>query len=323
MFVVDQQPVITGPAAVTVAPGATLTLSRGASDPDGDIIDSFTADLSALPSGNPGTFAVTGPATDLTGTVTWTPRLADVGSYVVGFTAYNRLVGVASTTITVSPVLDARIFVLEPVKINIGSNRPTNCAYVEPVGGSFDLTDVDLSTVTMISPGTGAVTEIPAISGKTALVDDRDHNRIPDLAVCFTKANLRLLFGNLSGSKNYIPITIRGQLTTGAYFQGAVTVQVIANGPNTGAVSIAPNPLNPQAKLSLELGKPGWLRVTLYDMQGRLVRELANKPSVPAGLQVITIDGKDSKGLPLASGVYFYRVESAEGTHEGRLAIVR
>jgi hypothetical protein len=322
-FVVDQQPVISGPTAVTVAPGATLSFSRGASDPDGDLIDSFTADLSALPSANPGTFAVTGPATSLTGTVTWTPRLADVGTYVVGFTAYNRLVGVGSTTITVSSVLDARIFVLEPVKINIGSTRPMNCVYIEPVSGSFDLTDVDLSTVTMISAGTGAVTEIPAISGKTALVDDRDHNRIPDLGVCFTKANLRLLFGNLSGSKNYVPVTIRGQLTTGAFFEGTVIVNVIGNGPNSGSVSIAPNPLNPQAKLSLELGKAGWLRVTLYDMQGRLVRELANESNVAAGLQVITIDGMNSKGQPLASGVYFYRVESAEGTHQGRLAIVR
>jgi hypothetical protein len=190
------------------------------------------------------------------------------------------------------------------------------------VSGSFDLTDVDLSTVRMISVGTGAVTEIPAISGKTALVDDRDHNRIPDLGVCFMKANLRLLFGNLSG-QNEVSILIRGQLTTGAFFEGTVLVEVIANGPNSGSVSIAPNPLNPQAKLSLELGKPGWLRVTLYDMQGRLVRELANETNVAAGLQVISIDGTDSKGKPLASGVYFYRVESAEGTHQGRLAIVR
>jgi hypothetical protein len=38
---------------------------------------------------------------------------------------------------------------------------------------------------------------------------------------------------------------------------------------------------------------------------------------------VFTIDGLDSKGLPLASGVYYYRVESADGVKLGRFAIVR
>jgi hypothetical protein len=211
---------------------------------------------------------------------------------------------------------------MDPVKINIGSSRPMNCVYIEPIDGSFSLTDVDVATVKMISTGTGVVSEISAIAGKPTLIEDRDHNLIPDLGACFTKADLRALFGNLTG-KSTVTVRIQGQLVSGAYFAGTTTVEVIANGPAVGSASIAPNPLNPQAKLSLMLGKGGWLKVTLYDTQGRLVRELANETNVAPGPREITIDGMDSKGAPLASGVYYFRVQSADGVHNGRLAIVR
>lgn len=321
-FVVDNQPVISGPSAATAPPGALLTLVRTATDPNGEPIDSFTADLSALPAGNPGVFTVTGPSTALTGTLTWTPRLADVGTYVVNFTASNRLVWTASTTITVASAFASRIFVAEPVKINVGSNRATSCVYVEAVGGSFHVTDVNLATVRLISPGTGAVSEIPAVLGKPAMIEDRDHNKISDLMVCFSKADLRALFSLLTG-KSTRTVRLQGQLVSGAYFTGTFQVEVIANGPNVGSASIAPNPLNPQAKLSLTLGKGGWLRVTLYDTQGRLVRELVNETNATPGPREIKIDGTDSRGVPLSSGVYFFRVESADGVHNGRLAIVR
>ena len=320
-FVVDNQPVITpGSASVTVSPGAPMTLTRTATDPEGEPIDSFTANLSAFPSGNPATFTV--DATNHTGTLTWTPRLADVGTYGVTFTAFNQLVGTGSTTITVSSAAAARIFVMDPVKLNIGSNRGTHCIQIEPVSGDFALSNVNLSTVKMISTGTGVVSEISAITGKPTVIEDRDHNTLPDLTVCFWKTDLRALF-SLLRDKNTVTVTIQGQLVSGVYFTGTTAVQVIANGPAVGSASIAPNPLNPQAKLSLTLGKGGWLRVTLYDMQGHLVRELANETNAAPGPREITIDGMDSRGAPLASGVYYFRVQSADGVHNGRLAIVR
>jgi hypothetical protein len=320
-FVVDNQPVITpGSASVTVSPGVPMTLTRTATDPDGEPIDSFTADLSAFPSGNLPTFTVDG--TNHTGTLTWTPRLADVGTYGVTFTAFNQLVGTGSTTITVSSAAAARIFVMDPVKINVGSNRATYCISIEPVGGDFAPSAINLATVRMISIGTGAVTQISAVTGKPAVIEDRDHNTISDLTTCFWNTDLRALF-SLLRDKTTVTVTIQGQLVSGAYFRGTTSVQVIANGPAVGSASIAPNPLNPQAKLSLTLGKGGWLRVTLYDMQGRLVRELVNETNAAPGPREITIDGMDSKGAPLASGVYYFRVQSADGVHNGRLAIVR
>jgi CARDB protein/flagellar hook capping protein FlgD/Big-like domain-containing protein len=319
-FVVDNQPVISGPATQAASPGAPMTLVRGASDPDVEPIDSFTADLSGLPAGNNATFTV--DASNSTGTLHWTPTATDAGTYVVNFTAFNQLVGLGSTTITVSSIAAARIFVVDPVKLNIGGNRGTHCIQIEPVSGSFAATNVNLATVRMLSTGTGTVSQIPAITGKPAVIEDRDHNGISELTTCFNTTDLRALF-SLLRDKTTQTVQITGQLMSGAYFAGTTTVVVIANGPKVGSASIAPNPLNPQAKLSLNLGRGGWLKVTLYDMQGRLVRELVNEQNAAPGPREILIDGTDSKGSPLASGVYYFRVQSADGTHNGRLAIVR
>ena len=173
----------------------------------------------------------------------------------------------------------------------------------------------------MISFGTGAVTEI-RLTGKVTRVEDRDHNSILDLTACFWNSDLRALFSLLSG-KTRVTVQIVGQLISGAYFAGTLTCDVIANGPAVGSASLAPNPLNPESKLSLMLGKGGWLKVTLFDMQGRFVRELANEKNVAPGPREIRIDGLNSRGVPLASGVYYFRVESADGVTNGRLAIVR
>jgi|GEM_PF-3351837 len=319
-FVVDHQPVVTAAATATIAPGATLILNITATDPDGEAIDALTADLSNLPSGNPGSF--TAGSTNMSGTLTWTPRLADVGSYTVTFSASNRLVGLASTTITVSQPAAARIFVMDPVQFNIGSSRASNCIFIEPVSGSFSLSSVSISTIRMVSTGTGAVSEIALLPGKTALIADRDNNHIQDLAACFAKSDLRLLFSLITG-KQTVPIKIQGRLDTGAYFVGTASVTVIANGQAVGSASLAPNPLNPQATLSLNLGKGGWLRVSIYDLQGRLVRKLVDETNAIPGPRQIPIDGLDSHGALLSSGVYYYRVESADGIRNGKLAIVR
>ena len=320
-FTVDHQPGVNAtPSTITVRPGEPATVLVTAADPDGDAIESLVADMTGLPSGNPGTFVA--GSMNMSGTFTWTPRLGDEGTYLVTFTATNRMVGAASVRITVTQPAAARVFIAAPVNVNLGSSRSGNCLYVEPVSGDFATSDVDLSTVRLISSGTGAVSEIAPILDKTALIADRDNNLVLDLGVCFSKDDLRLLFSNLT-KKTVVTVTMRGQLTSGAYFEGSAAITVISNGPNVGTVSVAPNPLNPQAKLSLTLGKGGWLKVSLYDAQGRLVRVLADESHAVPGPRDITVDGTDTQGRPLASGVYYYKVQSADGVTEGKLAIVR
>ncbi len=108
-----RRPVITVEPAVTVAERQQLSLTITASDPDGDAIDSLTADLAGIPAGD---VLFTVGADRISATLTWTPTFADarVAPYEVSFRATNGLSGSGTVAITVSNVDRAPIVTVQP-----------------------------------------------------------------------------------------------------------------------------------------------------------------------------------------------------------------
>jgi concanavalin A-like lectin/glucanase superfamily protein/FG-GAP repeat protein/Big-like domain-containing protein len=98
-FVVDREPIIVAPLSRSVNPATLLTFNVTASDPDGDPIGTFTADLSKLPPSNNATFVPNGSNTS--GTFSWTPGVSDTGVFIVNFKVANTLVNYVTTVITV------------------------------------------------------------------------------------------------------------------------------------------------------------------------------------------------------------------------------
>ena len=71
---------------------------------------------------------------------------------------------------------------------------------------------------------------------------------------------------------------------------------------------------------AVELGPVGGdLLLSLRDR----VRTLEDRPMVPAGDHEIVIDGRDETGRPLASGVYFFKVDTSEGSRVGRAIMLK
>lgn len=62
-----------------------------------------------------------------------------------------------------------------------------------------------------------------------------------------------------------------------------------------------PNPFKPHTTLSFRIDQAGPVRLALYDVQGRLVRELV-RGDRPAGTHDVAWDGTDSRGDPLRVG---------------------
>ena len=88
--------------------------------------------------------------------------------------------------------------------------------------------------------------------------------------------------------------------------------------------AVTPNPLNPTGALTFSTVKAGRIRVTLFDIQGRRVRTLLDVAAAAPGTKQVRIGGldvPDDEGQP--SGVYFYRIETADGVATGRFAIVK
>ncbi|MFN0151217.1 MAG: FlgD immunoglobulin-like domain containing protein [bacterium] len=83
-----------------------------------------------------------------------------------------------------------------------------------------------------------------------------------------------------------------------------------------------PNPARSQTRLRFSVPASGDAQLAIYDVGGRLVRELALGPLAP-GVHEATWDGAARDGTPVASGVYFARLTAGEQSHALRVSIVR
>ena len=79
--------------------------------------------------------------------------------------------------------------------------------------------------------------------------------------------------------------------------------------PNSLAQNV-PNPFNPSTTIRYSVSKTGPVAIRVYNAGGALVRTLVSTPHAP-GAYSVRWDGTDDGGRHLASGVYFYRIESA------------
>jgi flagellar hook assembly protein FlgD len=74
-----------------------------------------------------------------------------------------------------------------------------------------------------------------------------------------------------------------------------------------------PNPFNPATAIQYRVPSPGSrVRLSVYDLSGRLIRELVDGEK-SGGEYVAVWRGLDDAGRQVGSGVYFYRLE-VDGT---------
>jgi hypothetical protein len=251
---------------------------------------------------------------------------ASAGNYVAVLSVTDvrplgSLVGIDSASVHIDASLGGRAFTTGGDRvIRLRAAKPTACVQLEPVGAAFEITDIDLSSIVLRSPGTGSVSEIAAVPGKKE-TKDLDGNGVLEISVCFEKAALRQLFSGVNG-RMLIQTVIAGRLQSGAPFLAPMALDVEgASGAITA--TLAPNPFNPAAVLSFELPQAGAVRLQIFDIAGRLVREPIRGEHFAAGYHDVPIDGRDGNGHRMASGVYFYRLETASGSTTGRIVLMQ
>lgn len=83
-----------------------------------------------------------------------------------------------------------------------------------------------------------------------------------------------------------------------------------------------PNPFNPQTSMRYALPQDAHVRLTVYNVLGQKVAKLVDEHQQP-GYKTVSWDGKDEKGNPLASGVYFYRLEAGKFTEVKKMLLVK
>jgi hypothetical protein len=103
----------------------------------------------------------------------------------------------------------------------------------------------------------------------------------------------------------------------------ATGVEPRPRGPDAVALQTGhPNPFRADTEIRFTLENPGPVRLTVYDARGRLVQDLVNG-LVDAGEQVITWRGRNAAGDPVASGIYFYRLETESAVKSRKVLVLR
>ncbi len=233
----------------------------------------------------------------------------------------NRNDGTISVFRNLTPiplVIEAEAFLRGNDTLPIDAGPPSVQFQIQAVSGSFDVSDIDLATVSLRSVGTGDVDRIGAVPSTLPTRADTNRDGAPEISVAFTREDLARLFSDVQG-RVVIPVFLEGVLTTGGSFRASLDLTIVRAGGLR--VALLANPLRSTSVLRISTSRPGRLRATIFDASGRLLRRLIDVSSALPGLYELPIDRQKLDRVP--SGIYFYRVESGEGVVGGRLLILK
>ena len=90
----------------------------------------------------------------------------------------------------------------------------------------------------------------------------------------------------------------------------------------TSLIGNYPNPFNPETKINYSMAKAGNAELTIYNIKGQRVKTLIND-HIEAGDHSIVWNGKDDKGTDVSSGVYFYRLKTADGVQSKKMLLLK
>jgi hypothetical protein len=155
-----------------------------------------------------------------------------------------------------------------------------------------------------------------------------DENNIPG-----PEANLVLVhydgsaWVDVTTSRDTVNNKICGHVSSLSPFAIAVPVPTAVNDepiPNRFALHAnVPNPFNPITTIHYDVPRGGAdVNITVYDVSGRLVRELVNEHRAP-GNWTVTWNGEDNHGVRVASGVYFYRMRAGDFIETKKMVLLK
>jgi len=83
-----------------------------------------------------------------------------------------------------------------------------------------------------------------------------------------------------------------------------------------------PNPFNPSTQIEFSLPEAGRVKLDIFNILGRKVRQLINQ-RLSAGVHRVTFDGRSESNQPLASGIYLYRLTTDDYTESKKMILLK
>jgi hypothetical protein len=83
-----------------------------------------------------------------------------------------------------------------------------------------------------------------------------------------------------------------------------------------------PNPFNPRTAIRFSVAARGHVELSIYDVGGRLVKTLTDKP-MDAGLHTVVWDGMDSTGHRVGSGIYWSQLRVGDYVSNKKMVLLK
>ncbi len=320
---------------VTMEEGESVTVPVRAVDPDAAPIE-LSASLPAFATLDAPTSSTASDTLETT--ITIEPGTGTAGLYDASVTATSQ--GDTATepfAITVTaPALEASAELIGAFNVH----KKFICFKVWPVEESFDLRDADLTSLTLSYGGESIGSVRPThlaydcddsceeCEGTGEGAGEAEDCEPSHIMACFSMSDLQALFDEAALPESLAVATIEGDLSGGQSFVawiGGKHIERGAKGEQSAKVHslrVSPNPMNPSAKISFTITQAGRVRVSIYDLNGRLVRTIGDN-QLAAGSYTMPWDGSTRTGGRAASGVYFVKVASGGASAVQRVTVLK
>ena len=104
--------------------------------------------------------------------------------------------------------------------------------------------------------------------------------------------------------------------------EGLLDVEAPGSAPGLRLAGAFPNPMRSRTSVRFMLPEAADVRLGVYDLSGRRIRALADRP-FPAGGGEVAWDGRDGHGTAVGAGLYWIRMDALGRTLTSRIAVLR
>jgi hypothetical protein len=221
-----------------------------------------------------------------------------------------------TTTVTIASAYPASARMMpEPHALNLALSRENLRIAIASSGDDYQISSLDPSTVCLLVQRNEKADSI------FTLTTEEESGGTTEYQVSFANEAVARLLSGIRG-KTTVEGIVQFRLRNGARVRAPLSLSVVGGPDRSNRVTVWPNPMNPAGVISFKTSAAGRVRLRIYEASGRLIRTLLDEAR-PEGFVDVRFDGLGRGGAPLASGVYYYEVETVDGRRNGRLTILR
>jgi len=123
-----------------------------------------------------------------------------------------------------------------------------------------------------------------------------------------------------------IPHSPGESFTSNAQFPECASVSPVPPAARRASYTLhgpVPNPFNPRTTIAFDLPRQETVRLTVYDVTGRLIDTLIADELMERGRNEVSWVGRDREGRMVPAGVYFYLLEAGSFSETKRMTLLK